>query len=277
MALVLGNKLGHLCIALSVLPGCGNRNQGIMQKETPVIIFRDASGRTLTMEDLRGVTGTFRYEIVGSTNIPPEARLLHEKAREAGAQGDYKKCFELLEKASALAPQWPYPVYDRAYTHLLMKDYDNARRDYQETVRLSPRGFFTAITALDILEKEKNGDLPIGTYLAYLSLEWIRDPGQREKAVRQLVKDLPQFAPGWKELATLVDDKERLSIIEKGLAASPALETKGMLQINKALELNRRGELDGAIRLLGDLALDPNSPFDTEQMAKASIAMIVKR
>ena len=277
MFLVVVNKLGRLLISFSVLFGCGDSNQGNAQKETPVIIFRDAAGRTLTREDLRGVTGTFRYEIVGSSNVPPEARSLHEKAREAGGKGDYKKCIELLEKASVLAPQWPYPVYDRAYTHLLMKDYDSARRDYHETVRLSPRGFFTAITALDTLEKEKSGDLPAGTYLAYLSLEWLQDPGQKEKAVRLLVKNLPQFAPGWKELSTLVDDEERLSTIEKGLAASPDAETKGMLQINKALVLNARGDQNGAVRLLGELALDPNSTFATEQIAKASLAMIVKR
>jgi len=229
------------------------------------------------MEDLRGATGTFRYEIIGIRNVPPAARSLHEKAREAGGQGDYKKCLEFLNKASALAPGWPYPVYDRAYTYLLMRDYDSARRDYQETVRLSPRGFFTAITAVDTLEKEKIVELPIGTYLAYVSLEWIQDSVQKEKAVRQLVKDLPQLAPGWKELATLVDDKERLLTIEKGLAAGPNSETKGILQINKALLLNRSGDHDGAIRLLGELALDPNSSGDTEQMAKASLANIVKR
>jgi len=192
-----------------------------------VIIYRDSAGRTLTMEDLRGATGTFRYEIIGIRNVPPAARSLHEKAREAGGQGDYKKCLEFLNKASALAPGWPYPVYDRAYTYLLMRDYDSARRDYQETVRLSPRGFFTAITAVDTLEKEKIVELPIGTYLAYVSLEWIQDSVQKEKAVRQLVKDLPQLAPGWKELATLVDDKERLLTIEKGLAAVRTQRQKG--------------------------------------------------
>jgi len=274
MFFVPGNKLSRLLISFSLFcgSGCG---QDKMQKETSVIIYRDSAGRTLTVEDLRGATGTFQYEIIGSGNVSPEARTLHEKAREAGGQGDYKKCLELLNKASALAPEWPYPVYDRAYTYLLMKDYDSARRDYQETVRLSPRGFFTAITAIDTLEKEKRGDLPIGTYLAYVSLEWIQDSAQKEKAVRQLVKDLPQFAPGWKELSTLVDDKERLSTIEKGLAASPDAETKGILQINKALALNLSGNHDGAVQLLGEVALDPNSPGDTEQMAKASLAMIV--
>jgi len=277
MFLFPGIRILALLFSFSVIFGSRYGNQVSMQKEPPVIVYRDVSGRTLTMEDLRGVTGTVRYEIIGSGNVPLEARSLHEKAREAGGQGDYKKCIELLEKASALAPQWPYPVYDRAYTYLLMKNYDSARRDYQETLRLSPRGFFTAITALDTLEREKKGDLPIGTYRAYLSLEWIQDRGEREKAMRQLVRNLPQFAPGWKELATLVDDNERLSTIEKGLAAKPDSETKGVLQVNKALLLNQGGDHDGAVRLLGELALDPNSPFDTEQMAKFSLAMIVKR
>jgi hypothetical protein len=107
-----------------------------------------------------------------------------------------------------------------------------------------------------------------------LSLEWIQGSGEKEKAVRQLVEKLPQFAPGWKELARFVDDKERLSTIEKGLSASPDLETEGLLQVNKALELDRLGDHDGAVRLLGELALDPNSTFATEQLAKASLAMI---
>lgn len=243
-----------------------------------MIVFRGADGRTLTLEELKGVTGTFRYEGIGDMNVPGEARALHQQARQAGGQGNYKKALELLAQASALAPQWPYPVYDAAYTRLLMKDFDGAREDYRKTVQLSPRGFFTAITALDTLDREKKGDLPAGIYLAYLSLEWVQDPAQKTKAVRQLVEHLPQFAPGWKELAALTnDDDERLAALEKGLAANPDAETKGMLLINKALALNLRGDHDGAVRLLGEVALDPNSMLDTEHMAKASLALLVKK
>ena len=95
-----------------------------------MIIFRSADGRTLTQEDLQGVNGTFRYEIVGSVQVPLQAQHLHQQARQAGGNGDYTNALALLEQASALAPQWPYPVYDRAYTHLLMKDYDAAREYY---------------------------------------------------------------------------------------------------------------------------------------------------
>src|SRR5262245_33822667 len=120
-----------------------------LAKDTSMIIFRSADGRTLTLKDLQGVTGEFRYEIIRSTNIPKEALLLHQQARQAGGQGEYKKAVALLEKASVLAPQWPYPFYDRAYSHLLMNEDDLARKYYRKTLELAPRGFFTAITALD--------------------------------------------------------------------------------------------------------------------------------
>src|SRR5262249_59470647 len=88
-----------------------------------------------------------------------------------------------------------------AFTYLLMKDAENARKHYRKAVELAPRGFFTAITALDTLEREAKGDLPAGTYLAYLSLEWVDDPGKKAAAVAQLVKQAPRFAPAWKEQA----------------------------------------------------------------------------
>jgi tetratricopeptide (TPR) repeat protein len=257
--------------------GCSG-DEGRTDKEASVVVFRRADGRTLTLEELKGVTGTFRYEIVGAANVPAEASVLHERAREAGGRGEYQEAITLLTKASALAPQWPYPVYDRAYTYLLMKDFDAARADYQKTVTLAPRGFFTAITALDILTREQKGEFPLGTYLAYLSLEWVDDRAKRAAMVRHLVNEFPRFAPGWKELAVFADqDSDRLAAIEKGLAAEPDAETRGMLDINKALVLDRQGEDDRAIRLLGELALNSQSTYETEQLAKATLALVATK
>jgi tetratricopeptide (TPR) repeat protein len=230
------------------------------------------------MGDLRELTGTFRYEILGKSNVPSEAESLHKQARQAGAAGDYEKAITLLERASSLAPAWPYPVYDMAFTYLLMKDAEHARKHYRKTVELAPRGFFTAITALDALDREANGDIPAGTYLAYLSLEWMDDAGKKADFVQQLVKRVPSFAPAWKELAMQADtDADQLAAIEKGLAANPDGETKGILLINKALIMDRSGDRDGAVRLLGDLALDPTSTYATEHLAKVTLANIAKK
>jgi hypothetical protein len=164
-----------------------------------------------------------------------------------------------------------------AFTYLLMKDTEKARTYYRKTVDLSPRGFFTAITAIDTLDREKRGDLPAGTYSAYLSLEWTDDPEKRAAIVHQLVKRVPGFAPGWKELAALsAKDAESLLAIERGLAANPDGETNGILQVNKALIRERKGDREGAVRLLGELALDPASTYATEHLAKFTLANILQ-
>jgi tetratricopeptide (TPR) repeat protein len=230
------------------------------------------------MAELKGLTGTFQYEILGNSNVPAEAESLHKQARQAGEAGDYKKAISLLEQASSLAPAWPYPVYDMAFTYLLMEDAENARKQYRKTVELSPRGFFTALTALNALDREAKGDLPAGTYLTYLPLEWMDDPDKKAEAVRQLVKRVPGFAPAWKEQALQTGaDAEKLAAIEKGLAADPDGETKGVLLMNKALIVDRTGDHEGAVRLLGELALDPTSTYATEHLAKITLANITKK
>jgi Flp pilus assembly protein TadD len=258
--------------------GCNRAANESSPKEEAVIIFRAADGRTLTMADLRGLSGTFQYEILGKSNVPAEAELLHKQGRQAGAAGDYKKAITLLERASSLAPAWPYPVYDTAFTYLLMKDAENARKHYRKTVELAPRGFFTALTALGTLDREAKGELPAGTYLAYLSLEWMSDPSKKAAAVRELVKRVPQFAPAWKEQALQADaDADKLAAIEKGLAANPDGETKGILLINKALIMDRSGDHEAAVRLLGELALDPASTHATEHLAKVTLANLATK
>ena len=159
-----------------------------------------------------------------------------------------------------------------------MADLDGAITYYGKALELSPRGFFAAITALHTLTREQNGDLPVGTYLAYVSLEWMKDAAKREHAVREMVERIPQFAPAWKEFASLCDDEgERLAAIENGLAANPDAGTKGMLKINKALALNLKGKHDDAVRLLGELALDPNSTLGTEHSAKAALSILMSK
>ena len=104
------------------------------------------------------------------------------------------------------------------------------------------------------------------------------DPGKKADAVRQLVKRVPGFAPAWKEQAMQVGaDAEKLAAIEKGLAANPDDETKGILLINKALITDRSGDHEGAVRLLGELALDPASTYATEHLAKVTLASIAKK
>jgi tetratricopeptide (TPR) repeat protein len=241
------------------------------------MIFKDGQGRVLTDKDLDGYSGTAHWEIIGANDLPPEAERLHDEGRRAGAGGNYDRAHALFAQAQKLAPSWPYPSYDDGYTYLLQGKMQEAEAAYRVTNRLAPRGFFTVRTALDALQRERNGDLPKGTYVRYLSLELTDDPVEQKRILDGLVRDAPGFAAVWKEVAVRTNDEtQQLAALDRGLQAHPDGETMGILTANKAIILYHRGRRDDAIRLLGELALDPNSSLGTEFIAKATLTSLLR-
>lgn len=241
------------------------------------LVFRDAQGRLLTPEEIQVATGSLQYEFHVVDHVPTEATALHLQGREAGARGEYDQALALFTRAAELAPGWPHPVYDRAYTHLLMKDFDAALADYRKTSEMAPRGFFTTLAAVHTLSRERKGDLPTGLYLAYVMLETITDAKERRFLLQQFVDRYPGFAPAWQKLANLAkDDPERLTAIERGLAADPDPETKGMLSLNKALTLLGSGDSEGGVEILRALVVDQESTLATEALAKAMLERFSK-
>ncbi|PYV69092.1 MAG: hypothetical protein DMG96_34815 [Acidobacteria bacterium] len=244
---------------------------------TEEVIYRDKNGRELTEADLANATGEVNWSNIGSHNVSKKALELHNQARQAGSSGDYMKALELLAQASKEAPEWPYPLYDAAFTYLLMGQSDEALENYEIVNKMAPRGFFTAQTAVYCLRREKVGQLPPGTYKAYLILESVNDPMEKRVLLEKMVQQSPSFSPAWKELSILLDDDTaRLKAINEGLSHNPDDETRGILLVNKALALNRQGRHEEALGILGDLALDQTVPLDVEQIAKATLANVIR-
>ena len=63
------------------------------------LVFRDAAGRELTADQLKGISGSVRWESVGADAIPAEASRLHSEARTAGGRGEYARALTLLDQA----------------------------------------------------------------------------------------------------------------------------------------------------------------------------------
>jgi tetratricopeptide (TPR) repeat protein len=262
-----------ICELLGDKEGVAAYTQNLAVIESPMTVaYQDTSGRDF--EPGEPPEERMRYEVRGGEAVPPEAEALHQQGRAAGQRGDHDKALRLLSEASALAPCWPYPVYDRAFTHLLRQDWAAARADYERTIELAPRGFFKAHTAVDILRREAAGEFRPGLYLAYTTLE-LMPVEERREVLRQLVEKEPGFAPGWCDWVKFAGDPpERLAVIERGLAANPDLETKGMLKLNKALVLHAAGQLQSAIDLLRELASDPDSTTGVVVLAKDSLVRL---
>lgn len=99
--------------------------------------------------------------------------------------------------------------------------------------------------------------------------------GRPPRAAGLLHGGFPAFAPAWNELANLLDDPSaRLRAVERGLAASPDDDTRGMLLIRRAIALHACGQADEAVRILGGPALDPAATLATESLAKYTLARL---
>jgi tetratricopeptide (TPR) repeat protein len=221
-----------------------------------------------------GAESAVASRAVGDDVIDPEAEALHAEARRIAAAGRYQEALALFTKAMAIAPRWPYPVYDRALTHLLMNESDAALADYRRTVELSPRGFFTAHTAVDTLEREQRGEFRRGLYRDFLQLEQVTDATERRVRLQRHVDEAPGFAPAWQHLATLADNPtDRLRLIERGLASRPDIETRGMLQMNKYFALSGTGDRTTADQILRDILSDPAASISAQAWAR----MMAKR
>ena len=238
------------------------------------LVFRDSAGRELTTRDLQGYTGAVRWEVIGDYDVPVQAKRLHQQAREAGGEGDYARALDLLDAAWDLAPHWPYPAYDAAYTYLLVGEPGMAEELYQRVDQMAPRGYFTCKASLDTLRRERAGELFPGFARAYATIEWM-DPRQKRRTLIGIVGRFPGFALGWKDLSALLDDDAgQLHAIDRGLCGHPDPETLGLLLINKADILIRQGNQDTAVAVLGELALSPDSTLATEHLAKAKLALL---
>lgn len=258
-------KVDYICVTVALaattfIAGCTKQGEGDRVEHT-----LDSGKETSNLKDLK--EGAAEIRIPGDQKVPPKAEQLHRAARAKGEAGDYAGALSLLRQASEIAPDWPYPVYDMAFTYLIQGDTTNAFLKYREVDRLEPRGFFTTKTALWTLQREDQGVFPKGTYLAYLSLEWV-DAAKKREMVGQIVTNLPAFAPAWKERALLVEDADqRLAFFEKALSLDPDPETYGICTLNKAALLNSSGRVAEAKRMIEALSTNDSSTLGTKALA----------
>jgi tetratricopeptide (TPR) repeat protein len=122
------------------------------------MILKDDKGRELKVGDLSDYTGTVNWSIADPKDIPEAARVLLNRGQEVGAGENYQEALHLFAQAAQIAPDWAYPIYESAFTYLLMGDLERAERDYLQVERLEPRGFFTYQAELDCVRRERNGE-----------------------------------------------------------------------------------------------------------------------
>jgi len=243
--------------------------------ESNRLMLQDDKGQELKLADLAGFTGTVHWAIVGSEHVSHRAQKLQALGQQAGAAGDHARALSLFSQAHEEAPEWPYPLYEAGYTHLLMGDLARAQHEYEAVERLAPRGFFTYKPELDCVRRESAGEFAPGTCHFYVAISNMPNSPEKRSLLEKLLERSPRLGPAWEKLAELLkDDDAKLAAIDKGLACMPDVQTRGTLLVNKALIFRRQGKLDQAISILQDLLLEPQTTLDVELTAKVALSQI---
>lgn len=261
-----------IILASILFVSCDNSEK----KTDGALEFRDAEGNQVSEDELLSSgEGTFDFEMKGGKAIPARAQELHNQARNLGAGGKYSEAIKLLDEAASLAPTWPYPPYDAAFTHLLSGDSTKALESYRKADSLAPKGFFTTKTAVYALEQEASKKIPQGTYLKYVSLEWADSVASKKAALDAILQTAPNFPPALKEQALAIDDhQKRLEALDLAISHSPDLETLGLLVVNRAATLTQLGRTDDAVDALKQLIDDPSATNASIEMATLTLKSI---
>jgi tetratricopeptide (TPR) repeat protein len=202
-------------------------------------------------------------------NIPERAFELHAQGRAQVDAGQYQEGLKLLQQAQALAPNWYQPLYDSAYTYILMGDNAQALTLLEKVEQLEPLGFAQSKKMIDSLNREKDGRVPQGTLREFLAVQPLRDMAEQRGKLLALTKKAPNFVLAWRELAmTTENPAEGEQWVEKALALSPDVETRGELLVHKGVLLRRRGKEEEARKLLEALMVDKSLLHSARSQAR---------
>lgn len=267
----------HLLHALPLLLALA---QPLHAQTATDVIHTDKAGRVLTFGDVNRSFSRLRTAALFQGKPSSKARRLKELGDEASRKKDYETAHRHYEAAAEASPQWPYPVYRSAQTYLKEGNIAKAYEFHRRVDSLSPRGFLRTWTILPTLQLELQGKLPSGTAqrLFRSEFEWVDEKKAWKQAAVELTTRYPDFATGWQEMARVEDDPvKRLQFIEKGLRKDPDPETRGWFLVTKAETLAERGDKAAALRMLGDVALDPTSTAEAEMLAKHTIETMLSK
>jgi tetratricopeptide (TPR) repeat protein len=201
--------------------------------------------------------------------IPERAVELHAQGRAQVDSGQHAEALKLFQQAQALAPDWYLPLYDSAYTYILMGENDRALLLLEQLDGLEPLGFAQSKKMLDSVRREKDGRVPKGTLREFLSVQQLRDAAELRSKLQALTQKAPNFVLAWRELALSAEDPaEGERLVEKALALSPDVETRGELLVHKGVLLRRRGQEEEARKLLEALMIDKSLLHSARSQAR---------
>lgn len=140
-----------------------------------ILIFKDKKGNIISEAEFVKGDDNYDFEFCGSFEHNPEADKLHQMGRMNGQTGNFDEAIKCFKQAHEIQPEWPYPIYDMAFSYCYKGEFDTALKLFKQVDRLVPKGYFDSKEAIYSLEGEKTGIFPTGIFMYYMQLKLYPD------------------------------------------------------------------------------------------------------
>ena len=172
-----------------------------------------------------------------------------------------------------MVPDWPYPVYDDAWSYLLEGRLQEAHDAYAKVNQMVPRGFFTALTAEDVLARScgaRRRRASTSNRCVWSGSRVTRNAGV---CFEILTESAPEMAlPVWQLSKLEEDPNDRVSRIAAALELSADRQSRQMMAIDLAISHDLQGQTDEARELLKGLLDDPDLTLQAEAVGRMVLA-----
>jgi tetratricopeptide (TPR) repeat protein len=263
--------------ALAASPAASQKADPLRLRDGYRMVIHGRGGTELSWEQFQDYTGPIRWELVGSAEVSDNAREMLRRGRQAVSQGQYDAAIELFSDAGQNSPDWEYPVYETAWAYLMAGDFSDAESYFNRLNEMVPHGFFNSQQAADCLRREREGEVPHGTYRRMMGLE----RGSHDTALfvlRDLLDRYPGYALGWERLSQFREDpKGILDAIQRGMKAQPDPFTRDQMRLRKALLADIQGNTKKAIASLDALVKDPDLSMPIEAQIKIARVQLARK
>lgn len=141
-------------------------------------------------------------EALAFVSDPPLGDALGKVLIERGVAlvetAQLEDAIQTFDRAIALRPTWPFPLYQRAWARFLQGDSGGALDDFRSSAEIA-RVFFTVQREIRCLEDVAGGRLSIEAYRVFSARrgQIASDPGAVDVAMAELLELFPDFASGY--------------------------------------------------------------------------------
>ena len=131
-------------------------------------------------------------------DVDEQTRNIFKQWWDFAVDNKIPEAIEKFKLANRKNESWSYPLYELGYLHMLSNQPEKALEYFKKAYVLEPKGFFSLITDLFVVEQIISSNLPVDAYKDYVDLHDEFIGTKKEEKCVKILNKYPNLGPLYK-------------------------------------------------------------------------------